>query len=229
MKQIFLATLLACSTSVALAEAPVYDMINLEASAQESVANDLMQATLFVELDNKDSRALAAEMTRTLNQAMKAAQGFRSVKAATGAQSTWPIHDAKNRLVSWRARAEIRLESRDFDAIAGAIAQMQNGMQLGGVSFALAPETANSRANALIDTAMAAFRVRADLVAKALGANSWKVVNLNVNTSNNRPPMPYMRAMAMKADGAEEMPVQDVAGGESDINVMLNGTIQLQR
>lgn len=224
-----IAGILALASIAAQAETPVFDMINLEASAQASVTNDLMRATLFVEADNKDPAALAAEITRTLNQSLKAAQAFAGVKAASGMQSTWPVHDAKNKLVAWRSRAEIQMESQNFDAMARAIAKIQSVMQTGNITFVLSPEAADARSNVLIETAITAFRKRADLIARSLGAANWKIVNLNINTSNNRPPMPFMRAMPMKAMAAEDMPVQDMAGGESDITVMLNGTIQLLR
>jgi predicted secreted protein len=121
----------------------------------------------------------------------------------------------------------LRLESRDFDAAARAIAQMQSGMQLGNVSFALAPDTADASESALVEKAFAAFRARADLVTKSLGAKSWRTVNLNVGSGRDQPPMPYVRAMSMKAMD-EAMPVQDVQGGDSQITVTINGTIQLQ-
>lgn len=222
-----LATVSTVATTAARAEPPVYDVINLQADARSTVTNDLMQATLFVEMDNKDPVALSADITRTLNQAMKAAQAIRDVKVATGAQSSWPIYDQKNRVIAWRSRAELRLESRDFDAAARAIAQMQNGMQLGNVAFALAPETADASENALIEKALTAFRARADIMAKGLGAKGWRVMNLNVGSGRDMPPMPYVRAMPMKAMADEAMPVQEVQGGDSQITVNVNGSIQL--
>lgn len=229
MKRLFATTLLLLSaTAFAEPEKTVYDMVSLQAEARSEVPNDLMQATLFVELDNKDPAALAAEVTRIVNVSMKAAQGFKDVKVTTGSQSTWPIHDQKNKVVAWRSRAELRLESRNFDAAARAIAQMQSNMQLAHVNFALSPEAADASENALIEKAIAAFRARADIVAKSLGAKGWRPVNLNVGSGREQPPMPYMRAMAMKAEAADMMPAQDVQGGDSRLTVNVNGTIQLQ-
>lgn len=228
VKKILAVIVLGTAAVAAQAEPLNYDLVNLQADARASVPNDLMLATLFVEVDSKDATQLAAEVTRTVNQAMKAAQAERNVKVSSGNRSSWPVHDAKNKVVAWRSRAELRLESRDFEAAARAIAAMQAGMQLAGVQFALAPETAAAQENALIEKAMAAFSARADLVAKSLGAKSWRTVNINVGSNSNPPPMPYVRGMAMKTM-AEEMPVQDVAGGESETSVSINGSVQLQQ
>jgi predicted secreted protein len=228
MKRLLSALLLTSASAIALAEPPVYDVVNLQADARITVPNDLMQATLFVERDNRNPSELAAEITRTINQATKAAQAFRGVKVSTGSQSSWPVHDPKGKVIAWRSRAELRLESRDFDAAANAIAQMQNGMQLGHIAFALAPETAEASENALIEKAIAAFRARADVMAKSFGAKSWRVMNVNVGSGRDMPPMPYMRGMPMKAMAEVAMPVQDVQGGDSQITVNVNGAIQLQ-
>lgn len=227
-----LTNLLAASTLVlagnALAEPLNYDVVNLDASARAEVANDLLMATLFVEKTNNDASKLAAEVNRTLNQAVRLVHEFPGVKIETGAQSTWPVYDAKNRLTGWRTRAEVRVESKDFDAASRAIAKMEGNLQLSGIHFVLAPDTATATENRLIDAALKAFDGRADIVAKSMGARAWRAVNININAGNNRPPMPLMRAMAMKADAAEVAP-QEFAGGDSEIVVNVNGAIQLQR
>lgn len=227
-----LINLLAASTLVlagnALAEPLNYDVVNLDASARAEVANDLLMATLFVEKTNNDASKLAAEVNRTLNQAVRLVHEFPGVKIETGAQSTWPVYDAKNRLTGWRTRAEVRVESKDFDAASRAIAKMEGNLQLSGIHFVLAPDTATATENRLIDAALKAFDGRADIVAKSMGARAWRAVNININAGNNRPPMPLMRAMAMKADAAEVAP-QEFAGGDSEIVVNVNGAIQLQR
>lgn len=229
MKRILLPLALISASAFAQAEPPVFDVVNLQAEARVTVPNDLMQATLFVEMDNKNPSTLAADITRTINQAMAAAKTINGVKVSTGSQSSWPIHDQKGKVIAWRSRAELRLESRDFDAAARAIAQMQTGMQLGHVAFALAPETAEASENALIEKAIAAFRARADVMTKSLGAKNWRVMNINVGSGRDMPPMPYMRAMPMKAMAEDAMPVQDVQGGDSQITVNVNGAIQLQQ
>ncbi len=212
----------------AQAEPLNYDVINLDASARAEVANDLLMATLYVEKTNSDASKLAAEVNRTLNQAVRLVHEFPGVKIETGAQSTWPVYDAKNRLTGWRTRAELRVESKDFDAASRAIAKMEGNLQLSGIHFVLAPDTATATENRLIDSALKAFEARADIVARSMGARAWRAVNLNVNAGNNRPPMPVMRAMAMKADAVEVAP-QEFAGGDSEIVVNVNGAIQLQR
>lgn len=209
---------------------PDYDMISLQADARAEVPNDLLVATLFVEMTMGDATRLAAEVNKTLNNGVRLVHEFPGVKIESGQQSTWPVYDAKgNKLTGWRTRAELRVESKDFDAASRAIAKMQGAMQMAGMTFVLSPDTADATNNRLIDAALKAFRARADIVAKSLGATGWRTVNLNIGTDGGRPPVPMYRMAPQAAAMADAVPPQETAGGTSDITVTVNGTIQLQR
>lgn len=227
MKTLLAASLLCMAAAGARAEPLNYEVIGLQADAHTEVPNDLLTATLFVEQTHADATKLAAEINKTLNQGVRLVHDFPGVKIEAGAQSTWPVYDAKNRLTGWRTRAELRVESKDFDAASKAIAKIQGSMQLGTMSFVLSPDTADATENKLVDGAIKAFRARADIVARAMGAKGWRTVNMHINTGRPPAPMPLMRAapMAMSADA---VPPQEMVGGDTEISVSVSGQIQLQ-
>ncbi|MFZ5723842.1 MAG: SIMPL domain-containing protein [Pseudomonadota bacterium] len=206
-----------------------YDLVSLQAEARNEVPNDLLVANLFVEMTMNDATKLAAEINRIINAGVRLVHDFPGVKIESGQQSTWPVYDAKNKLTGWRTRAELRVESKDFDAASRAIAKMQGSMQLAGMNFVLSPDTADNTNNRLIDSALKAFRTRADIVAKSLGAAGWRPVNLNIGTGSVQPPMPVYSMRAKEMYAADAVAPQEVAGGSTDIVVNVNGTIQLQR
>lgn len=226
MKRLILALALAGAAPAALAEPPAYDMVNLQADARAKVPNDLLSATLFVEMTNADAAKLATSVNTTLNQALKTAREFPSVTVSIGGQSTWPVYGKTQKLEGWRTRAELRLESKDFDAASRAIGKLQSTMQLGGLSFGLSPDTGDATENRLIGDAIKAFNARADQIASALGAKGWRTVNLNVGDGGR--PMPLFKSMAMTAEDAS-VPTPEMTAGDADLSVNVNGTIQLQR
>ncbi len=227
MKRLLAVALILGAGMGASAEPLNYDVVNLQADARTEVANDLLTATLFIEETNTDAAKLAADVNRTLNQGVRLVHEFPGVKIESGAQSTWPIYDAKNRLAGWRTRAELRVESKDFDAASRAIAKITSSMQLAGISFVPSPDTITATENRLIDAALKAFRTRADIIAKSMGTRTWKSVNLNINTGGGSMPMSKYRTATM-AMSVETVPAQEVAAGNSEITVSVNGTIQLQ-
>ncbi len=228
MKQLFAVALILGASMGASAEPLNYDVVNLQADARTEVANDLLTATLFIETSNANAATLAAEVNRTLNQGVRLVHEFPGVKIESGAQSTWPIYDVKNKLTGWRTRAELRVESKDFEAASRAIAKITGSMQLAGIGFVPSPDTITATENRLIDAALKAFRTRADIITKSMGARTWKSVNLNINTGGGGPmPMPKYRAASM-AMAVDAVPAQELAAGNSEITVSVNGAIQLQ-
>lgn len=228
MKKLLAVALVLGASMGASAEPLNYDVINLQADARAEVANDLLTATLFIETSNANAATLAADVNHALNQGIRLVHEFPGVKIESGAQSTWPTYDVKNKLTGWRTRAELRVEGKDFDAASRAIAKITGSMQLAGISFVPSPETITATENRLIDAALKAFRTRADIISKSMGARTWKSVNLNINTGGDGPMlMPKYRAAPM-AMAVDAVPAQELAAGNSEITVSVNGMIQLQ-
>lgn len=122
----------------------------------------------------------------------------------------------------------MRLESADFAALSKLTAELLDGLKIGGMDFAIAPPTRKAAEDTLLKDAVAAFKVRAQLVTDALGGKSYKLVNLNLNTSGF--PQPYMRApvMMMKAARSDAAPTPDVEAGTSQVSVNADGVIEVQ-
>ena len=130
-------------------------------------------------------------------------------------------------LESWRGNAEIRLESKDFKAMATLISRLQETLQLKRVDFSVSPALRRSTEESMTAEAIAAFRSRADAIRSAWGAKGYRLVQMDLGTAGAPPPyVPVMRAM--KAAGAEAAPAQDFSGGETSLVVSVNGTVELQ-
>ena len=208
----------------AVAEPAIYNRVDFQVEAAREVANDLLTATLSVDIQDKQPARVAQQMNAALNKALKKAAAFGAVKASSGNQQTFPVYGKNNQIEGWRGHGEIRIESRDFKAAGELIMQLQSGMQLSGVQFGVAPETRAQIEDALIAEAIKAFQQRAETIRAALGAKSYKTVHLGIGGGMPHPPMPMLRAtMAETA-----IPTPEFAGGESRMTVQINGTIETQ-
>ena len=205
---------------------PQYRVIQLQADASREVTNNQMEAVLFTELNGNSPAELSQNITRTLNEAMRQAAKYPQVKVSTGAQSTYPVYDDKNKLKSWRARAQIELKSTDFKATSDLIAALQNNMQVQSINFSVSDIERKRVENELMVEASQAFQQRARLLQQSWQANGYELVNLDLNAMNSeRPPIMY----AMKARGsADEMESQNVQGGNSQLRVNASGSVQLR-
>ena len=204
---------------------PRYNTVTLQADAQREIQNDLLNATLFVEVNDATPAGVANAVNKSVNDALRVAKEHKAVRVRSGNNQTYPVYSKANQLQGWRGRGEIRLESRDFEAASALIGKLQAGMQLGGIQFTVAPESRRTVENELITEAIAAFKARAEIAKAALGGRGYKLQNLNVSSGRSLPPQPYM-AMA-RAQAAPEVTAPNLEAGVTMITVNANGSIEI--
>jgi predicted secreted protein len=227
LKWIYLAASLALAGAALAAEpAPRYNVVELQAEAQRELPNDTVTANLYVELNDANAAALAAAVNKAANEALRVAREYSSVRVRSGNNQTYPVYAKGNVLQGWRARAEVRLESKDFEAASRLIGKLQSGMQLGNIAFSVSPQARRQAENELIAEAIAAFKARAEIVRGALAGRSYKVQRLNVSTGYSAPPPRFAAARVMAA-GAPEVAAPNFDGGVSVVTVTVGGAIEV--
>ena len=225
MKRMLLLLCLAVSASTGLADdEPRYNQVRLQSQQTESVSNDTMHVTLQTYAEMQDPAKLAARINQEMEWALAQVKQVQGVKLRTGSYQTWPV-TRKEVTTGWRGQQDLILESRDTQALSRLTGQLQAKLQITSMNFTVSNEKRVTVENRLIDLALNAFKERAGIVGDNLKANGYRIVEINVGTSTARPPMMYqarMASMAMEAGDAVA-----VEGGESDVSVTVNGTIEL--
>ena len=224
---LLLALLPALSTAAPAAEVPLrYNTVELQADVQREVQNDLLNATLYVELNDANPAALASAINKRVNEALRVAKEHKGVRVRSGGNQTFPVYSRSNTLQGWRGRAEIRIESRDFEAASALIGKLQSGMQLSGVSFSVSPEARRAAENELVAEAIAAFKARAEIVRAALGGKGYKLQRVSLATGHPPPRPLYAPQRAMAS--SSEVTTPDLEGGVSQMTVTARGTIEVE-
>jgi predicted secreted protein len=203
---------------------PRYNVVELRAEAQREVQNDLLQAVLYVEMSDASPAALASAINKSVNESLRAAKDHPAVKARSGSNQVYPVYSKDNTLQGWRGRAEIRIESRDFEAASAVIGKLQATMQLASLNFSVAPESRNAAEDELLVEAIKAFKARAELAKGALGGRNYKLIRVSV-ASGYRGPQPRF-AMA-RAASAPEVTAPNLEAGTSQITVTASGAVEV--
>lgn len=219
------AMLLACSLTTVQADSDShYDRIQFLATQRESVSNDTMHVTLGASGESSDPAELAARINDAMNWALGIAKGYAGVTVGTGNYQTYPVYE-KTVLKRWRARQNLELQGKDSRLLGRLVGELQARLQVQSMSFSVSDEKRNGIENRLISQALDAFKKRADLIVNNLRATGYRIVDININTSSPRPPIPYPVGM-MAAQSKSGSPVA-VEAGESEIGVTVSGTIEL--
>jgi predicted secreted protein len=216
------ATLLACP--VAAEDQSRYNLVRLQSQESEPVSNDTMHVTLVASGETRDAAELASRINADMAWALDLAKRHDDVKVSTGNYRTWQVRQ-DNKMKGWQARQELVLESRDTATLSQLTGLLQEKLQVDSMRFSVSAETRTAVENRLIELALQAFKVRAGIIGNNLQANGYRIVDLNIGTFAQQPPVVY-RAQGAVAAMESSMPVA-TEGGESDIQVTVSGTIEL--
>jgi predicted secreted protein len=201
-----------------------YNQITLHAEASSEVAYDRMQVTLYSEAQHQDPAQLAAQTTEAMNKALQRARQAKGVTVSQGGRNSYPVYgEDGEKIVAWRERAELRLESGDFTALSELTAGLLQTLKMGGMDFSVSDAIRKQNEDALLKDAVAAFRGRAQLATEALGGSDYRIVSLSLGSGGYQP---VMRNFAMKS--MEAMPTPDVEAGTRQVSISADGVIEVQ-
>lgn len=219
---IALLAMLVTAGNVRADEALRYNQVHLQAQQSRSVSNDTMHVTLSTFANMRDAAELAERINRDMEWALAKASAVTGVKVSTGSYQTWPVY-RDNVMKGWRGQQSLMLEGTDTKGLSRLAGELQEKLQIKSMNFSVSDEKRTGVENGLITMALDAFKQRARIVGDNLQATGYRVVDININTMAQRPPIVYQaRAAALEAVA----PVAAEAG-ESDIRVTVNGTIEL--
>ena len=227
MYRLAFALLLAPLGAQAQAPENLFNLVTFSAQAEREIPNDLLTAILAVESEGADPARLAEDANRTMQTALVTARGYRGVQARTGNYQTNARYD-KQKVVGWRVRQELRLESADFTAVTELIGKLQTSLIVSAITLSVSPDTRRRTENALIAEALAAFDERARIVRDAAKERSFRVRNLQISTSTPIYPQPFAGALARSAPTSSAAVAPAIEAGTSRILITVSGTIQLQ-
>ena len=230
LKKILTGTIAVCCMLAApwatAAEPPRYNSVELQADAQREVQNDLLNATLFVELNDASPAALANSVNKSVNEALRIAKEYKTVRVRSGNNQSYPVYAKANVLQGWRSRAEIRIESRDFEAAYALIGRLQATMQLGNLTFSVSPEARRTTENELIAEAIGAFKARAEIIKTALAGRGYKLQRLNITNGYNAP-QPRFSVAARMVTASADVAAPNLEAGVSVVTVSAGGAIEI--
>ncbi len=234
------AVALACVAALTLAtpaahaaDAAPQGVVDLQGSASVQVAPDLAVLTLSAERSGADSAALTAQVSRLLDGALQKARAVKGVQAASGGFSTqprWVNRNGQSTRDGWTVAGTLILKSSDFATLgqlAGTLAQ--DGLMITGSHFEVSPAQRRKEESALIDAAIADFKAKAAVAARALGYAGYTLRSVRIDPlqGDTPPPRPMvMRAAMADAAAAPALPLE---GGAATLQLTVQGSVQLTR
>jgi predicted secreted protein len=225
--RILAATLLMAAAATPALAADNGTLLELTATAQREVGNDQVDATLYVQDNQREPGPLADRLNRAVTQALAGARAYPAVQASSGSYSSWPDYDKDGKIQGWQGRAEVKLKSKDFVQCAQLVALLQKNMLLQSVDFSVAPETRKKTEQQLLPEAIAQLQATAGVAAQALGKHRVTVKALQIGDGGAMP-RPMMAMMAKRTDApASSVATPDWQAGQSVLQMQVSGKLEL--
>jgi predicted secreted protein len=210
-------------------EDTLYNVFSLSSEASAEVDNDLMVATLVVQAEDKDPALLASKINASMSWAVNVLRPYGALKTKTRDYQTYPRYDTgKNRkLIGWRGNQSIQIETDDFEAAGKAIQKLQERLQVQGIQLAAKAETRTAAADALMNDALSAFKKRASLIQRNMGASGYRILDVNIQTDQGHAAMYDSRSSRMETMSSSRVAEPSIEAGTSRVSVQVYGRVQL--
>jgi len=121
---------------------PQYDVIQLSASAEIDVPNDLMSVNMVAQATGTDAADLANKINASMGWAVSKLKPFTAIETRTLDYQTRPQYERNgSRIKGWVASQAIRLETDNFEQAGKAIQLLQERLQVQGMQLSAKPAT----------------------------------------------------------------------------------------
>jgi predicted secreted protein len=215
-------------------------IVTLTTSDQKKVEQDILMASLRIEVDNKDAKITQDSINKTMQKAIDLAKSDSSIKVSTGNYYVYsydpnpspkPLsHAEQQQRMIWKGSQSIELQSKDAQKVLAMVAKIQDmGFVMNGLNYVLSPELAEAQKDALLVGALKKIETKAGLVAKTLNKTNFEIIEVNIDGSYIPQPQPVMMMKAERADMAGmAMSAPVAAPSETDVMVSVTARVLLK-
>lgn len=210
-------------------------LLHISATETREVDQDLLIATLRIEVENASNKTVQNEINKGMKAALDVAKNYADVKAITRGYNVHQYdknggkRDRPRNMV-WKGSQSVQLKSKNADALLELAGKIQGaGFIMGGLSYTLSPEVAAQVQDEMLEAALEKLQVRAQRAATALGKKKAELKEINTQ-GNYNPVQPVyhrgakMEVMAMSADMAAPV----ASPGETTITMNVNAKALLR-
>lgn len=212
----------------AIADAPAGTRVALTAQAAETLPNDEVVVRFRIEAQGPKAAVLrdrVNRISRAVDVRLKREKGVVQATLGRSVAPVWHYDSVTHKQVQdgWRLVQSAQATSGVLDAVPDWVDAIEKaGAHLDSLTFRVSAGAMEKAREHLRLRAIAEFRARAGMIARALSASSFQILELHTDTALPRQPRPLALAQA-----AQATPRPVLEAGESRVTVSVSGEILL--
>ncbi|MBL8637087.1 MAG: SIMPL domain-containing protein [Alphaproteobacteria bacterium] len=219
--------------------------ITLSATEQKDIVQDQLQASLRIEVEDRDAKKVQDKINEAMKKAVSAAKDVPDVKVSTGQYYVYSydpspvpptpmtLEEGNKRLI-WKGTQTLDLLSKDSQKLLDLSGKVQAmGFMMNGLNYILSNEKSEAQKDELLTSALLTIKNRAALIAKTLDKKGYDIVELTVDNAGfggGQPPMPMMAMRGVASDGMAEakMAAPVAEPGQSQVSLTVTARVLLK-
>ncbi|MES2606143.1 MAG: SIMPL domain-containing protein [Pseudomonadota bacterium] len=165
-------------------------VLNLNATEQQEVAQDTLNATLEFSVQGRDQVALQNRVNEALATALTTAKAVDGVNVQSGYYQVYQVENEPGVFSAdnpvWRAQQSLQLDSLDSAALLELIGQLQTeGLTVSNFYYSLSPARYEQVSAELTTQVLNTLQQRAENAGKALGKATAALVEVTLGGNAN--------------------------------------------
>ncbi len=221
--QILLFLILPISSVIAHENETLYNVVNIDASAEKEIPNDQMTVVLVSQHEGRSASEVSKQVNQEIGWALALVKLSTFIDTKTTNYQTYPIYN-KQDITGWRTSQQLELKSTNVEGLSEAVGKLQEKLKIQQMYFGPTDATRKQYENQLIEEAMEAFKERVSIVGKHMENKDHRIINININSGGYNPPMLYQSRVMEKTMAMDSAP--SVEAGTSKVTVTVNGSVQ---
>lgn len=175
------------------------------------VEKDVMQAEVYSRQEGKNLSDLKKTISSRLNTVLTITKKSPEIEVKADGVRHYANYDNKGKVNGWVAEGRIQMKSKNMEAIAQVLDNLDPNIAIGHIQFSVSPETLVALEDEMTLDIVKQFQHKAELIQKSLNAQSYTLSNVELRTPNGRNVTPEFapRMMLMNAKSAsDELPLE---------------------
>ncbi|MEM7680151.1 MAG: SIMPL domain-containing protein [Pseudomonadota bacterium] len=206
-------------------------LLHINATERQEIAQDMLVATLRIEVENADSGKVQNDINKAMAKALDEGKKFDDVKVQTLQYSIHKTTVPRTKEQVWRGSQGIQVKSTNAENVLNLVDALQDMNFLSnGLSYTLSPAKAAEIQDGMMEAALEKLQARAERAAKALGKSGADLIEVNVSGGHIPSPVSMYRGvhaeMAMMKSADVAAPV--ARAGETTLNLTVSAKALLK-
>jgi predicted secreted protein len=206
--------------------------LNISATERREVAEDLLVANLRFEFEGEEAKDVQNKINNVMQKALGKAKVVEDINVSTEQYSVYKYHPRAKKgeanKIIWRGSQSLLITGKNSDKILQLTGDLQKiGLTVTGLNYVVSPEKYEEIRDSLMEVAIEKLMQRSKRVAKAIGADDIKIININIDAVNPVIPMQQNRMMSMSSKGQEHS-VPVASPGQSQIYMTVSAKVLIK-